>query len=83
MSRMKRVFCGIGFFLSLLATIMFSFVWWERVHMPYNEADRYYAGLVVLHEQAEGIYAFLAVVSFAVTLVFAVIFRNRLHDKDN
>ncbi len=49
--------------------------------MPYNDAGKYYDGFVVWHEQAVGVYALLAVVSFIVTVVMAVLFRKVQHDQ--
>ena len=70
------MFYGIGFSLSLLATIFFSFVSWDRSQMPYNEAGRYFDGFTVWHEQAVGAYAFLAVMALVVAIGLVVIFRK-------
>ena len=81
MSRVMKVIYSVGFSLSLLATIFFSIVWWERDQMPYNEAGRYYDGFVVWHEQAVGVYALLVVVSLIVSVVMLVLFRKVQDDK--
>lgn len=74
MLKTKTRWYGVCCFVCLVATGFFSLTWWERLHMPYNEAGRYYDGLVVWHEQAVAMYGVLAVVSWLVTVVIAVIF---------
>lgn len=66
---MLQVFKILVLILSVVAFAVFTWVWWQRANLPYDEAGRYYDGLIVWHEQSVFIYALLSVFSFFMLVV--------------
>lgn len=61
---MMQVFKILVLIISAVAFALFTRLWWQRANMPYDEAGRYYDGLIVWHEQSVFIYALLSIFSF-------------------
>ncbi len=65
---MLQIFKILALVISATAFVLFTRLWWLRANMPYDEAGRYFDGLVVWHEQSIFIYALLSIISFFMLL---------------
>ena len=63
--------------ISTATFALFTWLWWQRANMPYNEAGRYYDGLVVWHEQSVFIYALLSILSFFILVFTGYLIRRK------
>ncbi len=65
---MIQIFKIFALVISAIAFAFFTWLWWQRASMPYNEAGRYFDGLIVWHEQSVSIYALLSIFSFCMLI---------------
>lgn len=65
---MLQIFKILALIISAATFAFFTWLWWQRANMPYDEAGRYFDGLVVWHEQSVFVYALLSIVSFFMLL---------------
>ncbi len=63
---------------TFLLCVLFSSIWYERIHLPYSELGRYYDGQVVWHEQAVGVYGLISIMFFVLTLVLTYFLVKKL-----
>lgn len=66
---MKQIFKILALAISVTAFTLFTWLWWQRANMPYNEAGRYFDGTIVWHGQSVFIYALLSVFFFFMLVV--------------
>lgn len=55
----------LALIVSAAVFVLFTWLWWQRTNMPYDETGRHYDGLTVWHEQSVLIYALLSIFSFS------------------
>ena len=68
---MIRIFKILALVMSAAIFAFFTWLWWQRASMPYNEAGRYFDGVIVWHEQSVFIYALLSIFSFFMLLTMS------------
>ncbi len=67
-----RVFSVFLFVLCSSAFAASALTWRARANLPYNEAGRYFDGLVVYEEQDATVYLVLAVIFFLASVLSGV-----------
>ena len=71
--KLKNILKPLALVISSVAFALFTLLWWQRFNMPYNDAGRYFDGLVVFHEQGVVVYALLS--CFCFVTMFAIAYR--------
>lgn len=69
--KLKNTFKFLALAVSTVAFTLFTLLWLQRFNMPYNEAGRYFDGVIVFHEQGVVVYALLSCFYFATTFGIA------------
>ena len=69
--KLKNIPKPLALVVSSVAFALFTLQWWQRFNMPYNEAGRYFDGLVVFDEQGVVVYALLSIFYFVTTFAIA------------
>lgn len=69
--KIKKIYKFLSLIISTIAFILFSLSWWKRKSISYNEAGRYFDGIVVWHEQDIVVYALFSIISFVAAVAMA------------